>query len=562
MSEVNSAIKLKEQLGLGKTFSNFRVDSVVFAQKQELNVEKNLTFHFNRQLIGQKTTENPEQFSEIRESNENESKMPQNTGQSSFWSQNGIGESGSFVPPEIIEKVLKNQIIFPKKEGAFSESNEVRKREGAKREEELLKESIRLGEGNSPELGINQKEDRNSIESEASEEDYAYPFIFEKEFSKVKSKDSKRKSLQSNQLNSQEKQNSLHLPRISSGHCPQGQSSWEKGSERAFYMSQSIDDFGIYSGFMPPSSLYPVNGPIQHPNEAHEMLLIPSSHFEGHFESKTQQTHELIEPARNAINNSKLNSSHINSMPNLNEDPTVKPDSNTLNKPPPQAPSQTPSTSSSGLVGLFKKISQKNTTTPSSSSPLPEECKEDGSISMFLTFKDLPGHSVTLDMLFNLSSVYGNINSIKFLHSSMKTAVVAYQDQFQAAIAKANLNNCPVFGSCISVVQSSKSEVLFQCSSQEQYFLFKDFSTFKEQRFKIPGSKNFKNFSSPCQDLHISNINPHYGCAFFQNLFESTVFPIQVAYFSKNPSMGVVSCASTDHAIRILMTFHNYNVDS
>lgn len=111
---------------------------------------------------------------------------------------------------------------------------------------------------------------------------------------------------------------------------------------------------------------------------------------------------------------------------------------------------------------------------------------------------------ITHDMLFNLFSLYGNIERID-KNSTLGIASIIYQCPTQMGMALKNITGLNLFGNTLILDILTPSNNILQYGS-----LSKDYSGFKDQRFKIPGSKNFKNMNPPSSTVHLSNLPENY----------------------------------------------------
>ena len=161
---------------------------------------------------------------------------------------------------------------------------------------------------------------------------------------------------------------------------------------------------------------------------------------------------------------------------------------------------------------------------------------------------------ISHDMLFNLFSLYGNIERID-KNSGLGFSAVIYQSSNQMSMALKNLNQLPLFGTPISLDILNQNNNILQFGS-----LTKDYSGFKDQRFKIPGSKNFKNMNPPSSTVHLSNLPENYDLNELKNLFSSVAPPLGITHFNDSTSMALACFDSIDSAIRVIITFHNYNI--
>jgi hypothetical protein len=161
---------------------------------------------------------------------------------------------------------------------------------------------------------------------------------------------------------------------------------------------------------------------------------------------------------------------------------------------------------------------------------------------------------VTHDMLFNLFSLYGNIETID-KNVSLAAASVVYQCPNQMQMALKNLSGSSMYGlPMIMDILDPKNNILQNGSLSKNYIGFKD------QRFKIPGSKNFKNMNPPSPTLHLSNLPEGYSLENIKNILGSVAGPLGITHFNESNSMALACFDSIDAAIRIITTFHNYNI--
>ena len=132
--------------------------------------------------------------------------------------------------------------------------------------------------------------------------------------------------------------------------------------------------------------------------------------------------------------------------------------------------------------------------------------------------KRLP-KNITPDTLHKLFSVYGTVTKVKIFFKNTENALIEFQNSNQAYLAKINLNNCPFFGNNI-IVELSKFGDIQPNSINNELGLFKDYKNSMETRYRVYGSKNFKNIFAPSNMLHISNIAESVDAYYLINLFE------------------------------------------
>lgn len=157
-------------------------------------------------------------------------------------------------------------------------------------------------------------------------------------------------------------------------------------------------------------------------------------------------------------------------------------------------------------------------------------------------------------MLFNLFSLYGNIEKID-KNPKLGAASVIYQSFHQMRMALKNLSNLTLFGLPLMIEILDTDNNILQYGS-----LSKNYVGFKDQRFKIPGSKNFKNMNAASPTLHLSNLPENYDLEKIKKIFSSVAHPLAITHFNESSSMALVCFDSIDSAIRIITTFHNYNI--
>ena len=96
--------------------------------------------------------------------------------------------------------------------------------------------------------------------------------------------------------------------------------------------------------------------------------------------------------------------------------------------------------------------------------------------------RNLP-KGINPDMLFKLFGVYGNVMKIKIFYKNSENSLIQFQDEFQAVLAKNNLNNCPLFDKNIYVNISQFGYIYPNVKCNEQGLL-KDYTNSTEHRYK------------------------------------------------------------------------------
>lgn len=187
--------------------------------------------------------------------------------------------------------------------------------------------------------------------------------------------------------------------------------------------------------------------------------------------------------------------------------------------------------------------------------------KEDKSPTLLL-IKNLP-QGITSRMLFKLFGMYGNVLKVKIFFKNPENALIEYQTAEHAELAKIYLNNCPVYGNNIFVTNSKKGVVIDTSAlkkvDETQYM--GDYTNSPEHRYKFSGSKNHMNIVAPSKVLHISNLCHDKDENFYANMFKEFGL-IHKFMFLKGPEkMALLEMSTVEATVKILMNFHNFNIN-
>lgn len=109
-------------------------------------------------------------------------------------------------------------------------------------------------------------------------------------------------------------------------------------------------------------------------------------------------------------------------------------------------------------------------------------------------------------------------------------------------------------------VNISKHTAITYVYTLEEAGFIKDYSTSNEHRYKIAGSKNFKNVVGPSKCLHLSNICELVDENFIRSLFAPVAPIISFCYFKGTKKMAVASFSSVAQATNVLVNYHNYDI--
>ena len=176
--------------------------------------------------------------------------------------------------------------------------------------------------------------------------------------------------------------------------------------------------------------------------------------------------------------------------------------------------------------------------------------------------KNLPPNIIPI-MLFRVFGLYGNVQKVKIFFKNPENALIEYDDHSQALLAKMHLNNCPIFGNHIFVIISKQGIVINtnNLKKGEENDLVADYSECKDHRYKILGSKNYKNIAAPSKVLHLSNLCPDKDEIFYTELFKEYGTIIKFHFLKVEGKMMLMEMVSINDAVSILVHFHNYNID-
>jgi hnRNP-L/PTB/hephaestus splicing factor len=187
--------------------------------------------------------------------------------------------------------------------------------------------------------------------------------------------------------------------------------------------------------------------------------------------------------------------------------------------------------------------------------------KEDKSPTILL-IKNLP-QGITSRMLFKLFGMYGNVLKVKIFFKNPENALIEYQTAEHAELAKIYLNNCPIYGNNIFVTNSKKGVIIDTSAlkkvDETQYM--GDYTNSPEHRYKFSGSKNHMNIVAPSKVLHISNLCHDKDDNFYANMFKEFGH-IHKFMFLKGPEkMALLEMSTVEATVKILMNFHNFNIN-
>lgn len=177
-----------------------------------------------------------------------------------------------------------------------------------------------------------------------------------------------------------------------------------------------------------------------------------------------------------------------------------------------------------------------------------------------LLVKNLP-IGITCMNLFKLFGMYGNVMKVKIFYTNPENALVELQDNTQANVAKVHLNNCCIRGNNIFVTVS-KNPIIFNVPFVPEGNKFLgDYTESKEHRYKIVGSKNFRNIAPPSPVLHLSNLCENKDDDFYRNMFKNCGRVKKFMMLKGDTLNMLMEMESTQQAVEVLTLFHNFNIE-
>jgi RNA recognition motif-containing protein len=174
--------------------------------------------------------------------------------------------------------------------------------------------------------------------------------------------------------------------------------------------------------------------------------------------------------------------------------------------------------------------------------------------------KNLP-RGITCWDLFKLFGLYGNVMKVKIFYTNPENALIEYQDENQAMVAKHHLNNCSLRGNNL-LVTISKNRIIFNVPFiPEGNKFLGDYSESKEHRYKVVGSKNFKNIAPPSKVVHLSNLCDSKNEEFYRTLFKNCGRIRKFLPLKGDLNNLLMEMENVQQAVEVVMNFHNYNIE-
>ena len=172
--------------------------------------------------------------------------------------------------------------------------------------------------------------------------------------------------------------------------------------------------------------------------------------------------------------------------------------------------------------------------------------------------------------LFNLMSLYGNVNKINFIRSKEGCAMVEFASSQSSLEALKLLNNIFVFGNRINVEESRK---MFVEEIRSPYDLpsgdksFENFIGDRNNRFNTPQQASKNRLLPPNKTLHFYNVPKMEDDAMMDIFCDANApFPTKVTWFDLKSSRGasatgLVEFETVEEATEALVLVNNTGIE-
>eukprot|EP01068_Selenidium_serpulae_P003483 Selendium_serpulae@DN3091_c0_g1_i2.p1 len=187
--------------------------------------------------------------------------------------------------------------------------------------------------------------------------------------------------------------------------------------------------------------------------------------------------------------------------------------------------------------------------------------------SPVLIVYNVPHEQVTVQMLFNLFSLYGNVTRVKMIRDKPNTALVQFSSPTFSTMAKTYLNEAEMFGSRINVLPSKHFEVKLPMRADDEG------GPSKTREF-LPGEQRYnkadelekyqKSACKPTATLFVANVPDDVTKEDFDALFLGTVeiqsCSIRPTKPGSNKRIVLLKLATPEQALNAVCTFHNADI--
>lgn len=178
-----------------------------------------------------------------------------------------------------------------------------------------------------------------------------------------------------------------------------------------------------------------------------------------------------------------------------------------------------------------------------------------------LLVRNLNPERITIQNLFIIFGVYGNVQRAKIFFKNKTRALVQMADGIQAQLAMSHLNGHKLHGKPMLITVTPYKNVHLLLEGQADLGLTKDYSNSPLHRFRNACSKKFQNVFPPSENLYLSHIPRFISAHNLKALFSSNGRIVKkFKFFRKYRSMALITMGSVEEAIEALIDLHYYKV--
>ncbi|KAL5108069.1 Polypyrimidine tract-binding protein 2 [Taenia crassiceps] len=180
--------------------------------------------------------------------------------------------------------------------------------------------------------------------------------------------------------------------------------------------------------------------------------------------------------------------------------------------------------------------------------------------SPVLLVTQLNAEEITLDILFTLFGVYGDVQRVKILYNKKDSALIQFSDAYQANLALQYLNGIPLLGRTLRCQPSRHLSVT--PAGELEAELTRDYTGSRLHRFRSVNSRNFSNICAPNTVLHVSGLPEDVCEDEIADLFHrlSGVAPTLVKSMDRDKRMALVEYATLADAVNALIKVDTYQI--
>ncbi|XP_014394693.1 PREDICTED: uncharacterized protein KIAA1551 homolog isoform X5 [Myotis brandtii] len=184
-----------------------------------------------------------------------------------------------------------------------------------------------------------------------------------------------------------------------------------------------------------------------------------------------------------------------------------------------------------------------------------------GAGNCVLLVRNLNPERITIQNLFIIFGVYGDVQRAKIFFKNKTRALVQMADGIQAQLAMSHLNRHKLHGKPMLITVTPYKNVHLLHEGQADLGLTKDYSNSPLHRFRNACSKKFQNVFPPSENLYLSHIPSFTSAHNLKALFSSNGRIVKkLKFFKKHRSMALITMGSVEEAIQALIDLHYYEL--